>query len=375
MRANLNLKFLSIAIALTLGACGGKQQQQGAGQQALPFPVVKVEAKEVTGHNSYPASIEGVVNSDIRAKVSGYVKEVLVDEGEKVLAGQTLFRLETASLSQQAEAAKATVNAAQVEVDRLEPLVKKGIISQVQLETAKANLAQAKSSHNSITANIGYATVKSPIDGYVGAIPFRVGSLVSPSDPTPLTTVADISQVYVYFSMNEKDYLDFLQDAEGKTLQDKLDKMPQVSLELANGSIFKEKGKIQTVTGQVNQSTGTISFRAIFDNPNLIVTNGNSGRILIPSTYSELPVIPQGATFERQGQILVYHVKEDNTVSADVIGIKASIDNLYVVESGVELGDVIVAEGVGKLRPNMTIAPQEVAYDSVVKPLDVVFKN
>lgn len=375
MKANLNFKFLSIAIALTLGACGGKQQQQGAGQQALPFPVVKVEAKEVTGHNSYPASIEGIVNSDIRAKVSGYVKEVLVDEGEKVRTGQTLFRLETASLSQQAEAAKATVNAAQVEVDRLEPLVKKGIISQVQLETAKANLAQAKSSHNSITANIGYATVKSPIDGYVGAIPFRVGSLVSPADPTPMTTVSDISQVYAYFSMNEKDYLDFLQNTEGKTLQEKLDKMPQVSLELANGSIFKEKGKIQTVTGQVNQSTGTISFRAIFDNPNLIVTNGNSGKILIPSTYSELPVIPQGATFERQGQILVYHVKEDNTVSADVIGVKESIANLYVVESGVELGDVIVAEGVGKLRPNMTIAPQEVAYDSVVKPLDVVFKN
>lgn len=375
MRSNLNLKFLSIAIALTLGACGGKQQQQGAGQQALPFPVVKVEAKEVTGHNSYPASIEGIVNSDIRAKVSGYVKEVLVDEGEKVRTGQALFRLETASLSQQAEAAKATVNAAQVEVDRLEPLVKKGIISQVQLETAKANLAQAKSSHNSILANIGYATVKSPIDGYVGAIPFRVGSLVSPADPTPMTTVSDISQVYAYFSMNEKDYLDFLQNTEGKTLQEKLDKMPQVSLELANGSIFKEKGKIQTVTGQVNQSTGTISFRAIFDNPNLIVTNGNSGKILIPSTYSELPVIPQGATFERQGQILVYHVKEDNTVSADVIGVKESIANLYVVESGVELGDVIVAEGVGKLRPNMTIAPQEVAYDSVVKPLDVVFKN
>src|SRR5690606_26703782 len=122
-------------------------------------------------------------------------------------------------------------------------------------------------------------------------IPYRVGSLVSPADPMPLTTVSDISKVYVYFSMNEKDYLDFLQDAEGKTLQEKLDKMPEVSLELANGSVYKEKGKIQTVTGQVNQNTGTVSFRAIFENPNLMVTNGNSGKILIPSIYSDLPVI------------------------------------------------------------------------------------
>ena len=253
MRAKLNLKLFSIAIALTLGACGGKEQQ-GAAQQALPFPVVKVGSKQVTGHSSYPASIEGIVNSDIRAKVSGYIKEVLVDEGEKVRAGQTLFRLETASLSQEAEAAKATVNAAQVEVDRLGPLVEKGIVSNVQLETAKAKLAQAKSTHNSIAANIGYATVKSQINGYVGAIPYRVGSLVSPADPTPLTTVSDISEVYAYFSMNEKDYLDFIQNAEGETLQDKLDNFPEVSLELANGSIYKEKGKIQTVTGQVNHA-------------------------------------------------------------------------------------------------------------------------
>lgn len=374
MRANLYLKLLSIAMALTLGACGGKEQQQGAAQQALPFPIVKVGSKQITGYSSYPASIEGIVNSDIRAKVSGYIKQVLVDEGEKVRAGQPLFRLETASLSQDAEAAKASVNAAQVEVDRLGPLVEKGIVSNVQLETAKAKLAQAKSTYNSITANIGYATVKSPIDGYVGAIPYRVGSLISPSDPTPLTTVSDISEVYAYFSMNEKDYLDFIQNAEGETLQDKLDNLPAVNLQLANGSIYKEKGKIQTVTGQVNQSTGTVSFRAIFENPNLIVTNGNSGKVLIPTTYTDAPVIPQAATFERQGQILVYHVKEDNTVSAEVVEIKDRIDNLYVVKSGVKVGDVIVSDGVGKLRPNMPIVPQEVPYDSVVQPLKTVFK-
>src|SRR5690606_9606558 len=171
-----------------------------------------------------------------------------------------------------------------------------------------------------------------------------------------------------------KDYLDFIQNTEGETVQAKLDSMPAVRLELANGSIYKEEGKIQTVTGQVNQSTGTVSFRAIFENPNLIVTNGNSGKILIPTSYTKLPIIPQAATFERQGQILVYHVKEDNTVSADVIEIQDEIDNLYVVKSGVELGDVIVSEGVGKLRANMTIAPQEVSYDSFVKPRETVFR-
>ncbi|SFW41111.1 membrane fusion protein, multidrug efflux system [Sinomicrobium oceani] len=378
MRTKTILKYM-VAIAGTLslltGCNGGEQSQGQQNQQSLPFPVVKIQNKEVTGYQVFPASIEGIVNSSVRAKVSGYIKEVLVDEGQKVRKGQSLFKLETESLSQDAEAAKASINVAEVEVNKLKPLVEKGIVSEVQLETAKANLAQAKSSYNSVTANIGYATVKSPVDGYVGAIPFRLGSLVSPADQMAMTTVSDISKVYAYFSFNEKDYLNFLENTEGKSLQEKIKNFPEVILQLANGTLYKHKGKIQTITGQINQATGTVSVRAVFDNPDQLLTNGNSGKIMIPSTYKDNPVIPQAATFERQGQILAFKVDDQGKISTVVLQIKDNIDNLYVVESGLKAGDRIVSSGVGKLKEDMEITPQEVSYDSVTKPIKVSFRN
>src|SRR5690606_17460846 len=209
--------------------------------QAMPFPVITVPAETVTAYTTYPTSLEGIINSEVRAKTSGYITKVFVDEGQKVKKGQTLFTLETQSLSQDAAAAKANVNAAQVEVDKLKPLVEKNIISKVQLETAKAKLAQAHSGYNSIAANIGYATIKSPVDGFVGAIPFREGALISPTSQIPLTTVADIDKIYAFFSLNEKDYLDFIEKNEGKTLEDKIKNLPKVRLILANGSLYDQE--------------------------------------------------------------------------------------------------------------------------------------
>lgn len=368
----LNLLF----ITLTVVSCNDDKQSPQQGQtQAPSFEVSILPQKTITGYKTYPTTIEGIVNSDVRAKVSGYIQKVLVDEGQKVKKGQPLFKLETQSLSQDAAAAKAAVNAAQVEVDKLVPLVEKGIISNVQLETQKAKLLQAQSNYNSIVANIDYATVKSQIDGFVGAIPFREGSLVSPTNATPLTTVSDITKVYAYFSMNESEYLDFLQLTEGQTLQDKLNNFPKVNLILANGQDYPEQGKIETSTGQINQNTGTVSFRAVFENPNQLLTNGNSGKIKIPTLYENAMVIPQEATYEQQKQVMVFKLGENNMVSTSMIKIKATVGHLYVVESGVKEGDKIVVSGVGKLRSDMEITPKEVPYDSIIKPIKTVFKN
>src|SRR5690606_6210599 len=344
------------------------------GASAMPYSVVEITLKTVTGFTSYPASIEGTVNSAVRAKVAGYIKEVLVDEGEPVRKGQTLFLLETESLSGDAGAARANVNAAQVEVDKLQPLVEKGIISEVQLQTAEARLAQAKATYNSVAASIGYATIKSPVDGYVGAIPYRQGSLVSPGDPTPLTTVSDIDNVYAYFAMNEGEYLDFIQSADGKSLSEKLKNAPPVSLELINGQVYEQKGKIETVTGQINPSTGTVSFRAIFPNPNRLLTNGNSGKIRIPKTYENVVVVPEASTYEQQGRVYVYEVQGDSLAVSSSIAVKDRVNNLIVVESGIEKGDKIIARGVGKVRNNTPIVPQPVAFDSIANSLNVVFK-
>tara|TARA_R110002050_G_scaffold243115_2_gene379553 strand:- start:53660 stop:54787 length:1128 start_codon:yes stop_codon:yes gene_type:complete len=361
---------------LLLSSCVDKQKNKQVAQRPpASFPVSQVQNKTITGYQTYPTNIEGIVNSDVRAKVSGYIQKVLVDEGQKVKKGQTLFKLETQSLNQDAGAAKARVNVAQVEVDKLKPLVEKNIISAVQLETAKANLAQAKANYNSVAANISYATVKSSVNGYVGAIPFREGSLVSPSDETPLTTVSNIQKVYAFFSLNESEYLDFIQNSKGESLHDKIDNFPEVALILANGKQYSLKGKIETSTGQINQNTGTVSFRAVFDNPNQLLTNGNSGQIQIPITYENMTIVPQAATYEQQGKIMIFKLGDDNKVSLSIINVKASVDNLYVVESGIKAGDKIVVEGVGKLRNDSPITPQEVPFDSVIQPIKKLFKN
>ncbi|MCR8667394.1 efflux RND transporter periplasmic adaptor subunit [Aestuariibaculum sp. M13] len=371
-----NYFILSLMLSTMLFvACGNDKNQAAQGQsQALPFAVTTLTQKDVTSFIKYPTTIEGTISSEVRAKVSGYIQKVLIDEGQKVKKGQPLFKLETQSLSQDAEAAKANVNAAQVEVDKLVPLVEKNIISEVQLETAKAQLLQAKSNYNSIVANIGYATVTSPVDGYVGAIPYREGALVSATSAKPLTTVASIDNVYAFFAMNETEYLNFIQKTEGKTLQDKVNNFPKVNLLLANGQEYEEQGAIQTVTGQIDPTTGTVSFRAMFGNPNLLIANGNSGTVEIPTNYNQVVVVPQSATYEQQGQTFVYKVNQDNTVSATLITVKDKTDALYVVSSGVNAGDKIVVKGIGKLRNQMPIIPQEVDFDSVAKPIKPLFQ-
>lgn len=369
-----NLSSPLLVIVVLLSTSCGQKKQGPAPVRRVAVPVVEVPLKSVTGYSTYPVSIEGTVNSAVRAKVSGYITKVMADEGQRVRKGQTLFTLETQSLTQEAGAAKANVNAAQVEVNKLKPLVEKGIISAVQLETAEARLAQAKANYNSVTASIGYATIKSPIDGYIGAINFRQGALVSPADPTPLTTVSDIEEVFAYFSMNERDYLDYLQNTEGRTLSDKIKNFPPVELQLVNGQLYDQKGKIETVTGQVNKSTGTVTFRATFPNHNRLLTNGNSGNIRIPKTFENVPVVPASSTFEQQGRVYVYRVQGDTVALTTPIEVTDRVENLVLVRSGVKEGDKVVAQGVGKLRDNALIQPQPVAFDSIANSLKVVFK-
>lgn len=352
------------------------QEKQGGQQVAPPasFPVVEVPLRTLTGYTSYPASLQGVISSDVRAKVTGYITAVMVDEGQAVRKGQTLFQLETQTLIQDAGAARANVNAARVEVEKLKPLVEKGIVSEMQLATAEARLAQAQAVLKSIDASIGYATIKSPINGYVGAINFRQGTLVSGADPTPLTTVSDVDKVYAFFAMNERDYLKFIQGAKGRTLAEKISNLPPIQLQLVNGELYEQPGVIETVTGQVNTATGTVGFRALFHNPNRILADGNSGVIRIPRTYENVPVVPEAATFEQQGRVYVFRVQGDTVAVTAPLEIIDRVDNLILVASGIEAGDKIIAEGVGKLRHNTPVLPQPVPFDSVANSLNTVFK-
>lgn len=367
--------FLGLSLTMVFFSCNNSSgKDQETSETAGTFPVIEVAKKTITAYQSFPATIEGTTNSAVRAKVSGYITQVLVDEGEEVSQGEVLFRLETESLSQEAEAAKAAVNAARVEVNKLIPLVEKEIISDVQLETAKAQLAQAESRYNSITANIGYATIKSPINGTVGAINFRSGNLVSPGDAQPLTTVSQTEEVYAFFSMNENQYFDFLEETAGETKSEKINNFPKVKLLLAGNREYSQEGEIETVNSQVDQQTGTVSFRAIFPNPEGFLANGNSGRIQIPKIYENVLVIPAKSTYEAQGLVYTYKLTPGDTVRNTLIEPEAKVGEVMIIKSGLQENDSIVAEGVSKLRDNVRIISNPTAFDSIVGNIKPVFK-
>ena len=406
-------KILIFASAtLFLASCKKKDDKKQDGPKEVP--VVAAQVRNVTGYQTFPASIQGRVNNDVRAKIQGYITQVLVDEGQYVSKGQPLFRLETNTLNESADAARAgigaaqsgvsaakanvsaaqaSVQSAQVEVNKLVPLVQKNIISNVQLETAKANLAraqaqlsqaraaqqqasasvsQATANYKGVQANINYSLIRAPISGVVGKLPLRVGSLVGPSDQTPLTTVSDTNEIYAYFSMNEKEYLNFLEDSIGATVPEKLRNMPMVELELANGSTYPEKGRVEAVTGQIDPETGTIQFRVSFPNGAKLLSNGNSGKIKIPKLYDQAIVVPESATFEQQGMVYVYTIEKD-TARNTLIGVTDRVNNLVVVKSGLKKGENIVAQGVGTLKPGSAVKQKPADFDEIVNAIKPIF--
>lgn len=383
MKNTINTLFMVVMGTLAV-SCSKKEEAPQAPPPALD--VVAAATKDVVGYTLFPATIQGKINNDVRAKIQGYIQEVYVHEGQVVSKGQPLFKLEANNLTETASAAKsgiavaqANVNVAQVEVDKLIPLVQKNIISNVQLETAKANLAsaksmlaQAKANFGSANANVDYSVVRAPISGIVGQLPLKKGSLVGPTDQMALTTIADISSVYAYFSMNEKEYFQFLNEAPGTSLGEKIKNLPQVELELADGSIYSEKGKIETVSGQIDAATGTVQFRVAFTNPNKLLSNGNSGTIRLPKKYTNVLVVPEVASYEQQGKINVYKVVKDTAIST-VVDVTARVDNMIIVKQGIKEGDVIVVSGVGSLRNKMVIKPKTANFDTIVNAVKPVF--
>lgn len=351
-----------------LTACGNSQSGMKMGDNE--FAVMTVNATTSNQTTSYPATIKGTQDIEIRPQVSGFIVKLYVDEGATVRKGQPLFLIDPTQYKAAVDQADAAVKTAEANLRTQElteknklVLFEKEIISSFEYQTAvnnllsaRAALAQAKAQLVQAKQNLDFCTVKSPSDGVIGTFPYRIGALVSASISEPLTTVSEIKDLYVYFSMTEKELLNLTR--AGGSLKEQLEKMPAVKLQLADGTIYEYEGKIDAVSGVIDQTTGSVSMRAIFPNTKNVLRSGGMANVIFPYTIENIVVIPQNATVEIQDKKFVYVLQSDNTVKYTEIQISNLNDGKnFLVTGGLKSGDKIVTEGVQTLRDGMTITP------------------
>ncbi|MDR0229092.1 MAG: efflux RND transporter periplasmic adaptor subunit [Flavobacteriaceae bacterium] len=341
-------------------------------ENALSLPVIKVDTTTAITIKDYIGNIEGKVNVEIRPQVEGTLEKIFVDEGAFVREGQALFQINPQPYQEVLNNMVATENVekaklknAKLEIDRLKPLIDNEVIAQVQLETAKANyeiakasLAKASAAVASAQINLDYTIIKAPVSGYIGRMPKRIGNLVSKGDKEPLTVLSDVSEVYVYFGMSESDFLYFTKDAK-RTDDAKITSsgliLPEVSLILADGQEYAEKGKVDMVNGQVNRNTGSISLRASFPNSKDVMRSGNTGTIKLQETKVGVILIPQEVTTSIQDKTFVYIIDSSEKVKLQSIEVDGISGGNYIVSNGLSIGDKVIKTGFDKLTEGMYV--------------------
>ena len=357
------VKAAIMASFMAAVSCGQAPTEQGPAQ----YGVTTIATTDREIQSNYSATIRGRQDIDIYPQVSGTISELRVTEGQSVSKGQTLFIIDQVPYKaalQTAEAnvaaAKASVATAQLTYDSKKELFAKSVVSQYDLSTAentlltaKAQLAQAEAQRVNAANNLSYTVVKAPANGMVGTLPYRVGALVSASIPQPLTTVSDNSEMYVYFSMTENQLLNLTR--KYGSIANTLKNMPDIQLQLNDGSIYDQTGRIESISGIIDTSTGSVQLRAAFPNKGGLLHSGGAGSIILPVNYTDCIVVPQVATFELQDKVYVYKVVDGKATSSMIDVEKINNGREYIVKSGLVPGDVIVAEGVGLLREGTPI--------------------
>ena len=379
MKSRLVLSLCCLAL---FSSCGGGDK--GAGN-APEYAVLETQATTAHLTNSYPATIRGKQDVEIRPMVSGFITKLHVDEGSVVKKGQVLFTIDQVQYTAAVETAKAAVETAKAALQTQElttqnnrELNKKGIVSDYQLSTsenqlaqAKASLAQAEASLTNAERNLEYTEVTSPSDGIVGKVPYRIGSLVSASMATPLTTVADNSSMFAYFSMTERQLLALIK--EGGSQKEILEKMPKVRLQLIDETMYPDSGRVETISGVIDPTTGSVSMRAMFPNEHNVLRSNSTGKVVFPNVLTNVILVPQSATTEIQDKKFVFVVQADNTVKNTEIQVYRLNDGQnYYVTSGLKAGDKIVVEGVQALHDGQAITPitpaeKEAAYQKALE--------
>ncbi len=354
---------------LALSAC---QQSRKPQEEGGKYPLLTLTPEDRQLSVKYSAVIEGKQDVEVRPQVSGTITQVLVEEGAHVYKGQVLFIIDQVpyrAALQKARAAVATAEAneatAKQTLDGKMSLYEDKVISDFELRTAQneyksaqAALLQAQAELTDAQNNLSYTEVKSPVDGYAGMTSYRIGALVSASMTDPLIRVSDNSEMYAYFSLSEKQVLTLT--AQYGSLDQALASFPEVSLELNDGSTYAQKGKVDVISGIIDKTTGTVSLRAIFSNPDKRLMSGGSANIIVPYDRTQCIVIPQGGTYEIQNRIFAFKVIDGKAVSTPIEVFEINNGTEYIVEKGLQAGDVIVSEGAGLLKDGTIVStPQD----------------
>ena len=361
-----NKVFIIFAAGLMMiSAC--QQSTKTAPKGDTYYETLEVALCDRTLSTGYSAAISGVQTVEIRPQVSGMITEILIEEGENVRKGQVLFVIDQTPYKAAHQIAVANVKSAEASLSTAEliyqsnkDLFEQDVVSEFDLMTAQNNLTEAqarltlcKAEEVNASNNLSYTEVRSPVNGVASMIPYRVGALVSSSISQPLVTVSDDSHVYAYFSMAENQMLDMVQ--QYGSLDNAIRQMPEVELLMSNGQLYEHTGKINAISGTISETTGAVSIRAVFSNRNHLLRNGGSGTIVIPMTLNNCIAIPQSATYELQDRIFVYKVIDGKASASEIHVTPQNNGKEYIVTSGLEVGDIIVAEGAGLIKEGTPI--------------------
>lgn len=366
-RIQMKKKMLAaLLMGLTLCAC----RQTPPAQETADYRTLTVKLEDRTLKSEYTARLQGRQVVEVRPQVNGLITRICIGEGQKVHRGQVLFVIDQvpykaalAEAEANVKSAEAQLATAKLNLESTEMLYRKNVVQDYDLNTARNTLAAAEAALAQVRAqemnarnNLSYTEVKSPVDGVAGMIAYRVGALVGSSISEPLVTVSDDNLMHAYFSLTESRVSELMEQygsPDGFIRQ-----MPEVELRMAGGRMYQEKGRISAVSGIVTASTGTVTLRADFPNPKNLLRDGGNAIVILPTNRERCIVIPQEATYELQDKVFVYKVVDGKAQSVPVTLFRLNNGTEYVVESGLQEGDVIIAEGAGLVKEGATINPQ-----------------
>ena len=347
------LKAQAIFLLLCgLSACQSGGEPPPPQAQVRSFPTMALTPQRVELRSEFPATLKGKDEVEVKPRLEGTIEAVYVNEGAHVRKGQPLFRINSPASAKDLQQAKAQYATASLDVERMRPLADKGIVSKVSLETYVNTLSSAEAALRQAKTSMGWVTVTSPVDGLVGTIDLRVGSLVNTA--STLTTVSNTASVIARFSLSEKDLYLFLAKWKGATKAEKIRNIPEVNLKLSNGSQYGRTGRVATISGKLDQSTGSVGLQAVFPNPDGLLFSGSSATVVLPDHRDKAIVIPQKATFTLQDKVVVYVVENDKAIQRN-IAVESLDGASYVVDSGLVAGERIVTEGIVNLSNGQKI--------------------